>query len=358
MKNKAPNILITGGSGFLGGHIVRELLAEDCPLKHDKITVYDIRESARLTNHDHHFIKGDICDYALLERACQNIDIVIHCAAIVDWGTKTRHEVLAVNVEGTRNVIRACLKNNIRHLVYTSSLDAVFTGTPLVDIDENQEYPELHHTVYCESKKLGELAVLNIDPIEISTCILRPSDIYGEADPYHMDALIDMAKSGFYVRLGNGKSKCQHVYVRNMAHAHVLAAQSLWEGNEKVSQQIYFITDGKGTNFFTFFDKIVKGAGYNIFPKNLWLPFSLAYAIGSFSELIARLWRPVKHYNPKFSRFAVLYTCTDFTFSSAKAKRDFNFQPKYSSQEAFENTVAYYADQRERDVISEVRSKK
>ena len=172
---------------------------------------------------------------------------------------------------------------------------------------------------------------------------MRPSDIYGEADPYHMDALIDMAKSGFYVRLGNGTSKCQHVYVGNMAHAHVLAAKALWTDNKKVLQQFYFITDTKGINFFKFFDQIVAGAGYKIFPKNLWLPFKLAYAIGSISEFIAVLWRPIKHYNPKFSRFAVLYTCLDFTFTSQKALEDFNFQPKYNHKESLKNTIDYYS---------------
>ncbi len=104
----------------------------------------------------------------------------------------------------------------------------------------------------------------------LKTCILRPSDIYGEEDPYHIGSLIDMAKTGFYVRLGNGKSKCQHVYVGNMAHAHVLAANALLQNNKKIMGNAYLITDGPGSNFFKFFDKIVSGAGYKIFPKNLW----------------------------------------------------------------------------------------
>jgi hypothetical protein len=52
--------------------------------------------------------------------------------------------------------------------------------------------------------------------------------------------------------------------------------------------------------------------------------------------------RPVKYYHPKFSRFAVTYTCTDYTFTSEKAKEDFGFLPKYSHEEAFERTVAFF----------------
>jgi nucleoside-diphosphate-sugar epimerase len=341
-SHKKPTILITGGSGFLGKRIVEEFLMADSPLKTGLIRVLDTNDYKGTYGDQVEFIKGDIRDYDLLEKACEGIDIVIHAAAIIDWGTKSKDEVLAVNVGGTENVINACKKMGVKHLVVTSSLDAVFTGKPLIHIDETQPYPKTHATIYCESKMLAEQVVLNANNQHLKTCVLRPADIYGEADPYHIDSLIDMAKNGFYVRLGNGKSNCQHVYVGNMAYAHILAAAALWNGNKKVAGEIYFITDGKGANFFKFFDQVVAGAGYRIFPKNLWLPRGLSYTIGAISEGIAVLMRPVKKYNPKFSRFAVTYTCTDYTFSANKAEKDFGYKPKYTAKQALENTVAYY----------------
>lgn len=343
MEKTQPHIFLTGGSGFIGSRIVEELVAKDSPLKPSKITIFDTKQYQGIKNELIEFVQGDVRNFEAIEKASKNADIAIHSAAIIDWGTKPEQEVMDINVEGTKNIIKACDINNIKNLVYTSSLDAVFTGTPLIDIDETQPYPETHHTIYCESKKLGELAVLKAHSADLKTCILRPSDVYGEADPYHIDSLIDMAKSGFYVRLGNGTSKCQHVYVGNMAYAHVLAAKALWAGNKKVEKEIYFITDGKGSNFFKFFDQVVEGAGYKIFPKNAWIPKNLAYSIGNISEGIAILMRPIKHYNPKFSRFAVTYTCTDFTYSSQKAFEHFNFQPKYSTEEALQKTISYYS---------------
>jgi nucleoside-diphosphate-sugar epimerase len=127
-----------------------------------------------------------------------------------------------------------------------------------------------------------------------------------------------------------------------MAYAHVLAAAEMWNGNNNLSGEIYFITDGEGKNFFKFFDQVVIGAGYKIFPKNLWLPKGLAYTIGSISEFIAVLMRPIKKYNPKFSRFAVTYTCTDFTFSAKKAENGFGFKPKYDDRLSLEKTIAFY----------------
>jgi len=341
-SDKAYSVLVTGGSGFLGKTIVRELLMDPSLIKCREIRILDIKEPDGPIEPEVSFIKGDIRDLECLERATRGIDIIVHAAAIVDWGTHSPKVIYDVNYGGTENVIKACRKNNVGILIYTSSLDAVFTGKPLVNIDEKQPYPETHANMYCESKALSEEAVIQANNEYLKTCILRPSDVYGEGDPFHIDSLINMAKNGFYVRLGNGKSRSQHVYVGNMAYAHVLAAQNILAGNTSLTGKIYFITDGPAHNFFSFFDQIVAGSGYKIWPGNLWLPRWLAYSIGSISEFIAFLFRPIRHYNPKFSRFAVVYTCTDFTFSSDRARKDFGFEPKYSVDEAIEKTVEFY----------------
>ncbi len=335
-------VLVTGGSGFLGKNIVRELLENDSPVAVSEIRVFDIQPYNGIQDDKIKFFHGDVRNPGDLEIACKGIDLVIHSAAIIDWGTQPESVVIDINTLGTENVINACLKNGVKYLVYTSSLDAVFTGKPLVDIDESQPYPKNPVTSYCKSKIRAEKLVKNAQSENLKTCILRPSDIYGEEDPYHIGSLINMAKSGFYVRLGNGKSKCQHVYVGNMAYAHILAANALIKNNKKVFGNAYLITDGPGSNFFTFFDQIVAGAGYKIFPKNLWIPKWIAYSMGAISEAIAWMVSPIKKYNPKFSRFAVIYTCHDFTFNSKKAENDFGWKPKYSTQTAVENTIRYY----------------
>ena len=341
-NNIKLNVLVTGGAGFLGKAIVEEFLNAKSPLDVNEMRILDIRDYDGINDERIHFLKGDICNYDDISSACKGIDIVIHTAAIVDWGTRSEQEVYNTNFTGTQQVIKACKENKVSMLVYTSSLDAVITGSPLVDIDESQPYPEKHLNMYCESKCLSEQIVLAENCETLKTCALRPSDIYGENDPYHVPPLIDMAKGGFYVRVGNGSAKSQHVYVRNMAWAHVLAAKALAENNQKVPGNVYFVTDGPGANFFTFFDALVDASGYKIWPHNLRLPRGLMYFLGTASEYVALLIRPIKHYNPRLSRFAVMYICTDFTFTSEKAHRDFGFTPKYSMEEAFNNTVRFF----------------
>lgn len=337
-----PTILVTGGSGFLGSNIVKELLDKDAPFKVGSVRVLDLKEYRG--TEDITFIQGDTRDYETVKKACEGVDAVIHSAAVIDWGTHPAKYVFDVNVGGTENIIRACKELSIEFMVFTSSLDAIYTGKPLRDIDDSQAYPGKFHNMYCESKVRGELLVKEACDGVLKATIMRPSDIYGPADPYHMNALIGMAKTGFYVRLGNGKSKAQHVFVGNMAHAHILALNALMSGKKELIGEAYLITDGPGSNFFKFFDEIVLKAGYKIRPKNLWIPWALAYPMGAISEFIVFLVRPFKRYNPGLSRFAVNYTCTDFTFSSIRAEEHFDFKPKYTHGQAVDITAKYYSN--------------
>lgn len=361
----APNILITGGCGFLGKVLLNELLDPTTPLVAGSIRVLDIQPPPENAPAGVTYLQADICDEDALKQACRDIDIVIHAAAIVDWGTHSEEEVYRVNVTGTEKVIQACRDQQVSCLVYTSSLDAIFEGKPMTGVNETQPYPHKHPNMYCKSKRLAEELILkgengerekgkkwesgeskegqegrgNQKVRKLRRVVIRPSDIWGEGDPYHIASLENMAKGGFYVRLGNGTSKCQHTYVGNVAYAHLLAARALWENTPGIDGSVYFITDGAPSNFFRFFDPIIEKMGYKLWPKNLWIPYRLAYGMGMINEGIAWLLKPIHPYTPKFSRFAVTYTCGDFTFDTDKAKRELGFSPKYGHEEAVARTV-------------------
>ena len=128
-----PSILVTGGLGFLGKAITREMLRPDTPIKPGMIRILDISSLPESPESRIDYMQGDIRDYETVKQACAGINIVIHTAAIVDWGTKSEKEVYSVNVTGTENIIRACREEGVSCLVFTSSLDAVFAGKPLID---------------------------------------------------------------------------------------------------------------------------------------------------------------------------------------------------------------------------------
>ena len=248
-------IAVTGSAGFLGKAIIRELLSPDCLLNIGEIRLMTHSGEEPVNSGIFKYYKGDIRDKEKVIEFCHGADVVLHLASLVDWGRCSRSEVLDVNVNGTKNILDACIKTKVKAVVYTSSLDAIGAVEPIRDKDESLPYPNKFPNAYCESKALAEKAVTDAADRGLPVVSLRPCGIYGEADPFHLGSLIELAQKGSYIRVGNGKARCMHVYVGNVAHAHILAAKELISGNKKIWGKPYFITDSEPENFFKFLIK-------------------------------------------------------------------------------------------------------
>ncbi|XP_065317038.1 3 beta-hydroxysteroid dehydrogenase/Delta 5--_4-isomerase-like isoform X2 [Gordionus sp. m RMFG-2023] len=208
--------------------------------------------------------KIDILNYEELAESFKDGTIVIHCASLL---IADRDYLIKVNVQGTKNVIRACLQQGISILIYTSTVD-VCVGMKLsiqTDLDETQSYPEIHlFPNYGGSKLEAELSVLkadgqslqNVDTMNTNnhvmrTVCLRPCAIYGPLDPYFITESIriglrgnepyfwwkkkkDMEVKYRFPRLNIGNAKIQAAYVGNIAWAHLIAVESMKMGNSQI----------------------------------------------------------------------------------------------------------------------------
>lgn len=351
-SHDGPVIVITGGSGFLGSAIVRELLKDDREngLVPGEIRIFDIRESPRYEDHRVRFIEGDIRNPEALAAASHGADIIFHCAALVDWGQNPRRLLEEINVTGTWNVIGAAAASGARALVYTSSMDVLYAGRPIVNGDETDPYPERYDMAYAETKSRAEQAVLSnngmargADLPNLLTCVIRPCGMFGEADPYHVSSFIKMARSGkLTFRIGSGKARFQHVYVGNVAHAHVLAARSLLQPESCAAGRAYFITDFEAKNFFDYMEPILQGIGYAMPPKKRSIPQPVMYAIASVIEAVSWMAIPFFRFTPPMNRTSVTMVCTDMTFSGEKARCDLGYRPVYTEEEAIARTIEYF----------------
>ena len=223
---KVQRILITGGAGFLGRAILRELARS--PL--DEVRIFDLEPVDVTGTPGLVSIVGDVCNPEALLAACRGVDVVVHAASLVDWGHTTPERLAEVNVGGSENVVRACREAGVRGLVYTSSMDVVCGKRPVVQADETTPYPDVFANEYSRSKALAEQAMLRANGPELSVCVLRPCGMFGEADPYHVANVLRVVRDGgLPFRVGDGSAVFQHVYVGNVAHAHVLALRQLLE---------------------------------------------------------------------------------------------------------------------------------
>ncbi|MCA9774050.1 MAG: NAD-dependent epimerase/dehydratase family protein [Myxococcales bacterium] len=339
--------LVTGASGCLGHALVRELL-EDADREGRSIDVraFDSRPGRHPRDARVREILGDVTRAADVEAACAGVDVVLHAAAIVDHAAAGEHKVFAVNVGGTQRVIDACRAAGARALVYTSTMDVVYDRTPISGGDESLPYPARFVDPYSKSKADAERAVLAAnDPAGLRTCALRPCGLYGERDPYHWPPFLKAVRSGgLLFRMGDGTARFQHVYVGNVAWAHVLAAKRLIAGDERVAGSAYFLTDHPARNFFEFMEPFVDHVGLKMPPRSRYLSYGLAYRLASVAEWVVRALRPLTRIDLKLTRDAVFFVARDYWFTGARAREELGYEPRYSESEARRRTMKWFDD--------------
>jgi dihydroflavonol-4-reductase len=175
-------LAITGANGLLGSFIVRKLIASGKPfvaLKRAGSDTSLLSDVARqITWRD-----ADVTDPVSLHEAFQDCTQVIHAAAIVSFNPRRKQKIFDVNVEGTRNVVNACLDNGVQRLLHVSSVAALGRQKGQQHVDETSKWTESPlNSMYGESKYLAELEVFRAQEEGLSTVIINPSVILAPAD--------------------------------------------------------------------------------------------------------------------------------------------------------------------------------
>lgn len=177
------SILVTGGTGFLGGYILLHLLEKG-------YTVKALRRSQNLPVHippasleKVEWIEGDILDLVSLQDAMLGVDCVIHSAAVVSFAKKDKERMMKINVEGTANVVNMALDGGVRKLVYISSVAALGRTLHGETVSEEKKWEENKLTTnYAKSKNKAELEVWRGMAEGLDAVILNPSTILGFGD--------------------------------------------------------------------------------------------------------------------------------------------------------------------------------
>jgi nucleoside-diphosphate-sugar epimerase len=201
------NILVTGGSGFIGTRLVEVLLKEN----HD-VKIFDKRPS--VTYPDLVTI-GDVRDKDAMIEAFKGMDVIYNLAAEHADNVTPKSLYTDVNVGGAENVVTAVKANNIKRLVFTSSV-AIY-GRHQVNPDENfeaQPTNEYGRTKYEAEKIFVKWAEENPDN---SLTIVRPAVVFGENNVGNVHRLIEQIAKKRFVMVGNGKNKKSMGYVGNIS---------------------------------------------------------------------------------------------------------------------------------------------
>ena len=321
--------LVTGGGGFLGLAIVRQLLARGVAVRS-----FSRQEHPALGKLAVEQRPGDLASAEQVAAAVAGCDLVFHVAAKPGiWGDYAEYH--RVNVTGTENVVAACRRHGVRRLVHTSSPSVVFDGRDMEGVDESAPYPAHFDAHYPHTKALAEQHVIHANDARLATVALRPHLIWGPGDNHLLPRLAARARAGQLRRIGRQRKLIDTIYVENAAEAHLLAAERLAPG-AALAGKPYFISQGEPREVWEMINALLRAAGAPSVERTI--PRGLALTLAWGFETLHRLTRNPRE--PRLTRFVVKELCTAHWFDISAARRDFGYAPKISIAEGLQRLEA------------------
>ncbi len=313
-------VLVTGGGGFLGGAIVRYLVADGTAVRSFSRGQYAELEALGVEQ-----VQGDLTDLDAVREACRDVESVFHVAAKAGvWGEYA--SFYGPNVTGTENIITACRECGVQRLIYTSSPSVVFDSGDMEGADETVPYPKSYHAAYPHTKALAEHMVLTAAKEGLPAVALRPHLIWGPGDNHLVPRIL--ARASRLRRVGDGSNRVDTIYIDNAAWAHVLAEKQLRK-NAELTGRVYFISQDDPIPLWEMVDHIL--AADRKPPITRSIPPAMALMVGTLCEVIYKLLRISSE--PPMTRFVARELATSHWFNIQAAKSDLGYEPIVSTEE-------------------------
>ena len=321
--------LVTGAGGFLGGAIARSLLERGDAVRSFSRADYPALRDAGVDLH-----RGELSDPLAVSEAVKGCDIVYHVASKAGiWGKD--QDYWLTNVEGTANVLAACLEHGVSRLVYTSTPSVVFNGRDMEGVDESVPYADHFLIAYPRTKAEAEQRVLAANGPNLATVALRPHLIWGPGDNHLIPRILARAGAGMLRRIGHVDKRVDSVYIDDAAQAHLLAGDRLSIGSH-VAGKVYFITQGEPVPLWDLVNRILAAA--QLAPVRRSIPAPIAYLAGLVLETVHSITGNANE--PRMTRFLARELSTAHWFNIDAARRDLGYTPSISIDEGMSRLAA------------------
>jgi nucleoside-diphosphate-sugar epimerase len=322
------DILVTGGNGFVGRHVVAAL--QD---RGDRVRVLALpsEDTSWLEARGIAVRRGDIRQANALVGPMQGMDEVLHLAAMMDvWRPMEAYH--AVNVTGTENVCRAALAAGVRRFVHmsSSSVYGVELDRPADESFPLRPFPD----PYPITKAAADLLVQRmIAEQRLPAVIVRPDQIFGPGDHMHFGRMADRLRARTAIVVGSGDNSVPWVYVTDVVQGLLLGLD-----DERALGQAYNITNDRPLTQEQLLRVIAREVGAK--PPRLHIPYNALYAAGCTAERLARVTRSSRR--PPITRLGVAFIGSDTRFAIDKARRELGYRPRVPLEEGVCLAAAWY----------------
>jgi nucleoside-diphosphate-sugar epimerase len=323
--------LITGASGFIGGHLAQRLAQEGRAVR---CLVRASSDTSALDELDVELVVGDLTDAASLARAVQGAHHVLHCGALVsDW--TTIEEITRINVQGTRDLLAASVGASVRRFIHVSTTD-IYGYPDGARIEESYTSTRFRNW-YAQTKLEAEAEVRRVELASaLEAVILRPATVYGPGSTDVVGEIARAIQGRHMLLIDRGRPLAGLCYIDNLVDAAILAL-----GHDAAPSHAFNVSDGIDVTWRQFADDLAAGLGC---PPVKWsMPYALAHAIGFALEHCYRLLRTGTGLSlpPLLSRQAVQVLGKSQNFSNRKLRELLGWEPRVDYASGLATTLAW-----------------
>lgn len=327
-------ILITGASGFLGGHLTRTLVSHGLS---PRVLVRSPNQGEELLGSQVEICRGDLRDAEAVRRAVAGVEVIYHCAAMVK-SSGSRADFFDCNVGGTERLLTAALAAGVRKVVHVSSV-AVYGPSKKTIVREDDEYDPFpqQRGFYTWSKiEADRLAVQFSKERDLSVAVVRPGIIYGPgAKPFFARLHLSLKDQVHFI-IGSPHALLPLVFVDSVVEA-LLRAGQLLNGRT----QVYNIVDGAIIQR-DYLQRQAEVMGTR--PRVVYLPPAW---VRQGALLLEMLYTLLRKGTPALSRYRILRACQSLAYDTTKARKELGWRPPVSLPEGLERTWQWWRDHKE-----------
>ncbi len=329
-------VLVTGGTGFVGGAVVEALRRERTQVR------VLARTPSRVEARDGvEVVQGDLARPETLLPALDGVSSVFHVGGQVGHHGD-RETFFRVNVDGTAALLDAAQRAGVRHFVQTSTPSVIADGTDHFGVDESHPVPTTHASPYPASKAAAERLVLAAHRSTFRTLVLRPHLVWGPGASQWVRGFLHRAERGAGLRIGDGRNRIGMTFLDDCVTAHLTAMQAL-AADANVGGAAYFVHGGEPVRLWDWVDALCRAC--ELPPPSRRIPAPVARRIGDACDLLART-RLTARALP-LSRYLVDELTTEHYSDISRARARLGYIPRVSVADGISLVAQWYRATRE-----------